>query len=371
MDFNLTEEQRLLKDGVSRYVRDKHPFVAKPQSGDGQAAGHQARWHDYAEMGWLGLALSPDVGGLGCSIVETTILTEEFGRGLVVEPYVATVVLGAGLLDRCTSSEARQMLLPGVIQGGVRLSLAHSEEGTRYDLSRVRTTAARAGEGFLLNGKKMLAMGADLASHLIVSAVLEDGTMGLFVVEADAQGVARRDYRLLDGSVAADVDFTGVKLGPGALLERGAPAGEILEEAVDRAILASVAEALGVMERAVELTSEHIKTRIQFGRPLGQFQALQHLMAESFVELQESRSILLRGMASIEERSRARTEAVSSAKAYVGQAGKTVGGNCVQLHGAIGVTEEHQIGHCYRKLVLFEKMLGDCEYHLRRAVSFA
>lgn len=373
MDFNLNDEQRLLREGVARFVGEQLAFNARPIVALARSATQDpAHWARFAELGWLGLAIPEALGGLGCSFTETAILVEEFGRGLVVQPYVAQVVLGGGLLEACAAAATARALLPGVAEGSVRPSLAHSEDGARYELAHLGGTLAEpSGTGFLIKGRKMLVQAADHATHFIVSALLPAGEWAIFLLPATAPGLTRRDYPLLSGAAAADLDLADVQLPTEALLARGPAARAALEAAWDRAVLASVAEALGTMEAAVDMTRNHLQTRVQFGRPLGQFQGLQHLMAECFVELQETRSILYRGMASLEGAPAQRSQAVSAAKAYAGQAARVVGAHCVQLHGAIGITEEHAMGHCWRNLVLFEKQYGDSEFHLRRAVPFA
>jgi alkylation response protein AidB-like acyl-CoA dehydrogenase len=368
MDFNLSDEQAMLREGVSRYVREQCAFSERHKNMTREAL--DRRWADYSEMGWLGLSLPESAGGIGASFVESAIVMEEFGRGLVMDPYLENAIFCSRILEQ---SKNGGTLLERMAKGDLRLAMAHAEDGLRYAVDHVSATRASSiAGGFVLSGRKLLCLAAPLADSFIVSAALQDGSgMALLLVPAGATGVKFKPYTLLDGSDAADIDFTEVRLDEDALLASGRKAQDLLGEAIDRATLAAVAEALGVMEAAVALAADHLKTRVQFKQPLGKFQALQHIMAECFVELQETRSILYRGIAGIDGDAESRAEAVSYAKAYAGPSAKLVGANCVQVHGAIGITEEHAVGNCYRKLVVFEKKFGDTEYHLKRASNVA
>jgi alkylation response protein AidB-like acyl-CoA dehydrogenase len=249
------------------------------------------------------------------------------------------------------------------------MALAHAEPGARYDLSAVESTKATpAGDGYVIEGVKTLAFDAPSADQLIVSARM-DGEFGLFLIPRDAQGVELSAYPLIDGTRAADVTLRSVCLPRSALLVEPGRALEILEEAIDRTVLAQVAEALGAMEAVLEITSAYIKQRVQFGQPIGKFQALQHRMAEMFVEVQETRSIMYRGIALVGAEPAERKRAVSAAKVVASNAGKFVGGQGIQLHGGIGMTEEYAVGHYYKKLVAFEKRYGDTDYHVSRYIA--
>jgi len=369
MDFNLTDEQQMLRESASRFVREQYGFEARRKW---VAAGGWSpqRWAEYAEMGWLSLSIPEALGGLGCSFVETALVAEELGRGIALEPFVGCAVLAARLIERGDApsfAARREALLAGIADGSAITLLAHSEPGSRFELDSVKTEARAAGTGWVIDGTKMMVPGAPSASHYIVSARLEGQGIALFLVPREA--VLLHDYPLIDGTRAGDLELHGVAVGKEAMLAAPGTAPALLEEAMDRAALAQVAEALGCMEAVLEMTSDYLKTRQQFGQAIGKFQALQHRMSEMFVEVQETRSILYRGIAHVDGAPAARRQAVSAAKVMLGSAGRFVGGQGIQLHGGIGVTDEYQVGHYYKRLLVLEKLYGDSDWHLDRFIE--
>jgi alkylation response protein AidB-like acyl-CoA dehydrogenase len=367
MDFNLTDEQQMLRDGVRRFAVERYSFESRKRLLASTERFSAENWSTYAELGWLALALPEDAGGLGCSFVETAIVMQELGRVLALEPYATSAILGAHILNASANNSQRQELLSQLGSGELRLALAHTEPDTRYELESVHaTTAMAAGDGYVLNGVKTLVFDAPSAHQLIVSAVMLNQGFGLFSVPKETSGVSISAYPLIDGTRAADIELKAVHVPNSALLIEPDRALGVLEEAMDRTVLAQVAEALGAMESVLDITNGYIKQRVQFGQTIGKFQALQHRMAEMFVEVQETRSILYRGMALIEAGSAERKRAVSAAKVVACNAGRFVGAQGIQLHGGIGMTEEHSIGHYYKKLVALEKRFGDSEYHVSR-----
>jgi alkylation response protein AidB-like acyl-CoA dehydrogenase len=367
MNFNLSEEQAMLKDGVERFIQQEYGFEARREIAAGDEGFSRARWQDYAELGWLGLSLPEEVGGLACSFVETAILMEAFGRGMVLEPFVQTSLLCATIIERSGSEAKRAELLPAVVEGRLLLSLADSEAGSRFKLGCDTHTRARTTQGgYLLSGAKTLVAAGASADLLLVSARLDDAVAGpaVFIVDRRAAGVSCRSYRLLDGSRAADIELRDVELDASALLIGLDRALAVLEEATELATLASVAEILGVMEAVMAITADYIKARVQFGQPIGKFQALQHRMAEMFVAVQETRSILYCGIAHLDRPADERSRMISAAKAVAGRASRFVCAQGIQLHGGMGMTEEYQVGHYFRKMVLMEKMYGDTDFHL-------
>jgi alkylation response protein AidB-like acyl-CoA dehydrogenase len=367
MDFNLSDEQQMLRDGAQRYLAEHYAFEARKGLLASAAGFSQEQWRQFADLGWLATGLPEDVGGLGFSFIETTLIAEEMGRRLVVEPFASTAILGARLVDRSGNAAIRMELLPLVAQGSLRLALAHGESPSRYDRSRVATQARRAGDGYEIQGRKLMCFDAPSADKLIVSAVL-DGSDGfaLFLVDRAAAGVTLESYPLIDDTRAADIRFDSVRLASSALLVPSQRGFDVLDDALDRLLLARVAEALGGMERVLDLTRDHLKNRAQFGQPLGRFQALQHRMAEMFVEVQETRSILFRGLAYIDAPAEERRAAVAAARIVAIAAGRVVGGQGIQLHGGVGMTEEYEVGHYFKRLLVLEKAYGDCEYHLQQ-----
>lgn len=368
MDFNLSEEQLMLRDGVERYIREDYAFEERRQqvgSGEGFSRAH---WQQFADLGWLALTLPEDVGGLDCSFVETSLVLESFGRGMVLEPFVSSAVLCARIVDRSGSDYHRNDLLPALIEGRLLLALADTECGSRFSVGCAEDTIARkTAQGYQLSGVKTLVFNAPSADKLLVTARFEDCSHpAVFVVDRDAPGVALNEYALVDGSRAADVRFSKVELADAALLIEPSRSQAILEEAHDRAALAVVAQTLGVMHGVMDMTQEYIKTRNQFGQPIGKFQALQHRMAEMFVEAQHTRSILYRGMAYLDKPAPERRKAISAAKAAASKSGRFVCAQGVQLHGGIGMTEEYPVGHYFRLMTLLEKQFGDIDFHLAR-----
>lgn len=368
MDFNLCEEQLMLRDGVDRYIKDAYAFDARRHqaaTGEGFSRKH---WQQFADLGWLALALPEDVGGLGCSFVEASLVLEAFGRGMVLEPFVISTMLCARIVERSGAQALRAELLPSLAEGGLLLALADSEEGSRFVVGGAKNTLAEKTEaGYRLNGVKTLVFAGPSADKLLVTARVADHAQpAVFIVDRNTPGVELDAYSLVDGSRAADVRFVDVALTPGALLIAPSEAQPILEEAYDRAALAVVAQMLGVMQGVMDMTAEYLKTRNQFGQPIGKFQALQHRMAEMFVEVQHTRSIFYRAMAYLDKAPAERMQAVSAAKAAAGKAGRFVCAQGVQLHGGIGMTEEYPVGHYFRFMTLLEKQFGDIDYHLAR-----
>lgn len=365
MDFNPTEEQQMLREGAERFLLESYTFDDRKQSLQSPVGCVDTAWQHFADLGWLALAVPEASGGLGAGLVEATIVAEAMGRRAVIEPFATSAVLAVRLLERCGNESQRETLLGEVASGALRVALACWEHGRHYELVAPGMSANRAGGGFVLSGQKALVYDAPSAGKLIVSATLESG-LALFVVDADAKGVTQRAYPMIDGRHAADVDFDGVRLDGTALLCSGPAADEILDEAIDRLRVFEVAEALGAMERVMELTAEHIRNRKQFGQPLAAFQALQHRMAEMFIEVQETRSALYHALANAEETPARRNAAVSSAKVVAIEAGRIVGGQGIQLHGGVGVTSEYQVGHYYKRLLVLERAWGDLDFHLDR-----
>ena len=368
MNFDLTEEQEMLRDGAERLLRENYEPNARRKLLETEDGFSRQLWAQYAEMGWLGVSLPEDVGGLGCSFIETSVLLEAMGNNLVLEPYLSTAVLGAQLIDRSGAEALRQELLPALIEGKLMLALAHHEPGVRYDLSAVKASAAKAGDGWLIDGVKQLVYAAPSADKLIVSAqIAGESGYALFVIDRQAPGVTLTSYELIDGTRVADIKFSGVAVPAAGLLADSGRAPALLDEVIDYTTLAATAEALGAMEAALIITSDYIKTRNQFGQPIGKFQALQHRMSEMFVEAQQTRSILYRGISFLDAAPAERRRAVSFTKAHAGDSARFVGANGIQLHGGYGMTEEYQISHVFKKLTVFEKSYGDTDWHLQRA----
>jgi len=365
MDFNLSEEQALLRDSAARYLRDKYPFDPRGGlRGWAEPSGDKADWQVLAELGWLGLSVPQAQGGYGLGFVEDALVLEEFGRALAPAPFLGSAVLCTPLLRNAAASLHQQALVQGLVQGSTRFALAHLEPEVAGCATRARCLA----DGWELQGRKLLALAAPQADVLLITASDPDaaGATSLFAVPATVPGVHMRPYRLVDGQWAADVVLESVRIGAQECLAGPLQASALLEEALDHACLGAVAEMLGCMEAVLEISAQHLKTRVQFGKPLGAFQALQHRMAEMFLEVQETRSILYHGLSGLSLSAHERKRRASAAKAYAGSAARFVGQQGIQMHGGLGVTEEVAVGHYYRHIVALERLFGDSAAHVAR-----
>ena len=375
MDFDLTEEQSLLRDSVTRLLAHAYDFDARKAITASAEGRSPAVWAQLAEMGLLGLPFAEADGGFGGGPVETMIVMEAFGAALVVEPYLATVVLGGGFLRAAGNAAQKEALIPGIVAGERLLAFAQTERQARYDLCDIATTARRSGDGWILDGAKGVVLHGDSADTLVVSARTaggqrDSGGIGLFLVPADAPGVERRGYPTQDGMRAAEISLAGVRVGPDAVL--GDPEGglAVIARVVDEAMAALCAEAVGAMAQSQALTLDYIKTRQQFGTAIGQFQALQHRAADMFVALEQARSMaMFATMMAHEPDADARSRAVAAAKVQIGRSGRFVGQQAVQLHGGVGMTMEYRIGHYFKRLAMIDTAFGDADPQLARLAT--
>lgn len=358
----------MVRDSARRFVQEHYRIEQRRAVSKTELGFSLEHWRSMSDLGWLALAVPEELGGLGCSFVELALLLEEFGRGLVLEPYVSSAVVCGHILDKCENAPARAATLSAMAEGRRRLALAHQESAQRYELMPVSVEAKREGEGFFrLNGVKSLVLDAPAADQFIVSARVEgEENFSMFLVDRAAAGVKLEAYPLVDDSRAADIELDNVLVPRSAVLTGAARSRPVLEEALDRATLACVAEALGAMEAVLQLTADYLKTRVQFGQPIGKLQALQHRMAEMFVEVQEVRSILYCGIAHLNAEASVRGPVISAAKMVTLEAARIVGSQGVQLHGGIGMTDEYAMGHYFKKLLAFEKTYGDGDWHAER-----
>ncbi|MFQ3456364.1 pimeloyl-CoA dehydrogenase small subunit [Bradyrhizobium sp. UFLA01-814] len=372
MDFDLSEEQRLLKESVDGLLADAYDFDTRKKYMKEKGGWSKALWGKLAEQGLLGLPFAETDGGFGAGAVETMIVMEALGKALVVEPYLATVVVAGGFLRHGGSAEQKAKYIPGIIDGSRTFGFAQLEKNSRYDLFDVVTTAKKKGAGWVIDGEKFVVLNGENADTLIVTARTKGGQrdktgIGVFLVPADAKGVTRKGYPTQDGLHAADITFTNVEVGAAAAIgdpENGLP---LIERVADEARIALCAEAVGAMDESLKETVEYIKTRKQFGVAIGSFQSLQHRAADMFVALEQARSMsMFATMASDFSDAKERSSAVAAAKVQVGKSLKFVGQQSIQLHGGIGMTMEAKIGHYFKRLTMIENTLGDTDYHLRR-----
>jgi pimeloyl-CoA dehydrogenase small subunit len=372
MDFDLSEEQRLLKDSIDRLLADRYDFDQRKRYRQAEEGWSREIWAQYAELGLLALPFAEEHGGFGGGPVETMIVMEGLGRALALEPYLATVVLGGGLLRRGGSDEQKADLIPSIASGEVCLAFAHTERQSRYDLHDVGTTAKRDGTAYVLNGDKAVVLHGDSADRLLVTARVagnrrDRGGIGLFLVDARDPGVARRGYPTQDGQRAAEVSLHNVRVGPEGVIGEPEGALPLVERVVDEAIAALAAEAVGAMAEMHTLTVDYLKTRKQFGTTIGSFQALQHKSVDMFVELEQARSMAMFGtmMSDLDDETE-RRRAVSGTKVQIGRSGRIVGQNAIQLHGGVGMTMEYKVGHYFKRVTMIDTLFGDADHHLAR-----
>lgn len=368
MDFDLSDEQSMLKDSLDRLLKDSYGFEQRSKHMADPAGYSAEMWNAYAEMGLMALPFSEEDGGLDGTPVETMIVMESLGRALALEPYFATVILGGGALKAAASADQRAELVPQIAEGSLKLALAHTERNSRYDLHHVETKAVKDGDGWRLTGQKSVVLHGEAADRIIVVArtagdVRDENGIGLFLVDASAEGLTRRGYPTQDGSRAAEISLDNVAAEALGDPANGLPA---LRKTIDGAIAALSAESIGVMSAMHELTVDYLKVRKQFGVPIGAFQVLQHKAVDMFVAIEQARSITLYAtMMADSEDAGARAQAMHAAKAEIGRGGRVCGENAIQLHGGVGMTMEYAVGHYFKRMTMIDTQFGDADFHLR------
>ena len=372
MDFSFTEEQTLLQESVSRFMQNDYGFEARQKNASTEQGFSAENWQTFAELGWLGVPFSEDDGGFGGGAIETALMSEQFGRGLLIEPFLATVILAGGAIKHGGSEEQKSQYLPGIIDGSKHAALAFVEPQARFNIADITTTATADGDGYVLNGYKAVVLNGPQADFLVVSARTsgeqrdEDG-VSLFVMDAATAGISRRDYPTVDAFRASEITFENVKLGADSLVGEAGKGLPILQQAIDDGVLSVGAEAVGCMEVLYKDTVEYCKQREQFGQPIGKFQVLQHRMVDMFMEHEQSKSLMFMAAMRMAEGYGAEAQkAVSAFKVQVGKSGKFVGQNAVQLHGGMGMTEELNIGHYFKRLTIIDTLFGNVDFHLQR-----
>jgi alkylation response protein AidB-like acyl-CoA dehydrogenase len=371
MDLTLSDEQRLLRESADRFVNETYNADHRRKAANEPLGFSPAIWKQFADLGWLALPIGEDFGGLGGSAIEIGILMEAFGRGLVSEPYLSTVVIGAALVADCGTEAQKQAILPKVADGSLILAFAQSERAARFDLAKVETMATKTADGWRLNGHKTAVLDGNAAGQIIVSARVANnngssGRLCLFLVPAGTPGAALRDYARLGGGRACNLDLSNVQLPAEALLGDGTDALPAIEAVVDRAMAALGAEAVGIMQTLLDTTLEYTKIRKQFGRPLSANQVIRHRLADMAMQCDEARSMALRAALMAHAEPVARSRAASGAKAKIGKCARFVAEQSVQLHGAMGVTEELDIGLYFKRLLAFDTLFGGSAHHYRR-----
>lgn len=369
MDFSLNEIQTMLVDSVEKFIERDYGFDLRQKYAASETGYSTEVWQTFCELGWTAIPFADDDGGLDGGPIETMILMQQFGRGLVVEPYLANIVLAGGILRRVGNDAQKTKWLKPLINGDLQAALAFVEPQSRYDLNNIETTATADDDGWIINGRKGVVLNGGNAGLLIIPARTAGGTtsedgISLFAVDGNADGVSRRAYPTIDGHQAAEIRLDNVRVDATALLGDAGLGFEPLASAIDEATLAICAEAVGIMQVLTDKTVEFAKNRVQFGVPIGTFQALQHRMVDMLTASEQSYSLLLWATMANSDRTEEAKRAISAIKYQVGTAGTKVGQEAVQLHGGMGVSWELDIGHYFKRLTAISQMLGNADWHL-------
>ena len=374
MDFTFNEEQTLIQDQVDQFVQKEYDWETRQSLSNSDLGFGEDNWKKFAELGWLGISVSEESGGFGGSAIESMLIMEAFGKGLVVEPFLETMIMSGGILDNHGSDQQKSSILEPAIAGEMQLALAYAEPQSRFNLSDVVTEAKEKDENFILNGYKSVVMNGPSADKIIVSArtsgsQMEEEGISLFIVDAASEGLNRTNYKTVDGKRASDITIENLSVPKENIIGQINSGFKILDSAIDTAILAISAEAVGAMEVLYKTTVEYTKTREQFGTAIGKFQVLQHRMVDMFMEYEQCKSLLYMATMKHEEGSADAKKAISGLKYQVGKAGKFIGQQAVQLHGGMGVTDELNVGHYFKRLTTVGTIFGNTDYHLKKYTS--
>jgi len=372
MDFRLNEEQQMLQDTVARLVRGEYSFEKRLEYSESELGFSESFWKQLGELGLMAVPFPEELGGFGGTGVEVQSVMTELGRGLCIEPYLQSVVLGGGLISQAGNEQQKEQWLAGIATGETQVAVGLQEPQSFYNTNDVETTAEKTDSGYVLNGRKAVVIGGHSADLLVVSA-RTSGTsrdasgISLFVIDANADGLERRSYPTIDGAKGCDLFLNNVKVGANALLGNEGEAADVIEYQVGRAISALCGEAVGVMEVACDLTLDYLKQRKQFGVPIGKFQVLQHRMADMMSELEQARSMaILAASVADESQSDERRRVIAAAKNVISRSAQFISEKGIQSHGGIGMTWEYNFAHYAKRLVMINHQLGDDDFHLER-----
>lgn len=371
MDFSFTEEQTLLRNSVQRFIQDKYDIETRRKIVNSDEGMSKENWAQFAELGLLMAPFPEEFGGLGGDNIDVMVIMEEFGKGLVVEPYLQTVVLAGNFILHGGTKSQKEALIPEIGAGEKIYAVAFAEPQGRYNLADLQTKAEKSGDGYTLNGYKCVVIGGPWADKLIVTArtsggVRDEDGVSVFIVDKSADGVSTRDYPTVDGLRASEITLENVKVGADALLgEEGKGLG-LIEKVMDIGIAALCAEGCGALRVLTDSTVEYCKTREQFGQPIGKFQVLQHRMVDMFMETEQTISMTYMVNLKLDANDVERKKAASAAKVQLGKSGKMVGQSAVQLHGGMGMTDELHIGHFFKRVTMMDTMFGNVDHHLKR-----
>lgn len=369
MNFELSEEQKMIQQSVERFVQENYDLTNRVKISSEDPGYSKEYWGSMADLGWLGLAFDEEDGGFGGNQIDTLVLMEQFGKGLVLEPFLANIVLGGGIIKRAASPAIKESIIPSLMEGKLQITLAYAEEQSRFDIEDVATAAREEDGGFIINGKKSMVLNAESADKIIVvtrtsgSQVDENG-ISLFIVDASSEGVEKQNFPTVDGLRASEITFEDVKVSSEALVGEKDNGFKILQAVVNDAILALSAEAVGAMEVLYKDTVEYTQQREQFDHALSDFQVLQHRMVDMFMEYEQCKSLLFRATLETVEDPDLAQRTVHALKHLIGKSGIFVGESAVQLHGGMGVTEELRVGHFFKRLLVIDSQFGNADFHL-------
>ena len=375
MNFELSEEQKMIQQSVERFVQENYDLPKRVEISSKDPGYSKEYWGSMAELGWLGLPFDEKDGGFGGNQIDTLVIMEQFGKGLVLEPFIANVVLGGGAIQIGGSEELKKEMLPGLIAGSKQMTLAYAEQQSRFDLEDVATSARQEGDKFIINGQKSMVLNAESADHIVVVTRTSGGQVDeegitLFLVDSNTKGIELQNFPTVDGLRASEITFDKVEVSSERMIGELGKGFDILRVVSNNAILAVCAEAVGAMEILYKDTVEYTQQREQFDHPLSDFQVLQHRMVDMFMEYEQCKSLLFRAtMETIQDPVLAQ-RTIHALKHLIGKSGIFVGENAVQLHGGMGVTEELRIGHFFKRLLVIDSQFGNADFHLDKFTNF-
>jgi len=375
MNFELSEEQKMIQQNVERFVQDNYDLPKRVELSSQDPGYSKDYWNSMAELGWLGLPFNEEDGGFGGNQIDTLVIMEQFGKGLVLEPFLANVVLGGGAIQIGGSEELKNEMLSSLIEGSKQLTLAYAEQQSRFDLEDVATSARQEGDKYIINGQKSMVLNAESSDHIVVVTRTNGGQVDeegitLFLVDSDSKGLERNNFPTVDGLRASEITFDNVEVNSERMIGDLNKGFIILRTITNNAILALCAEAVGAMEVLYKDTVEYTQQREQFDHPLSDFQVLQHRMVDMFMEYEQCKSLLFRAtMETIQDPDMAQ-RTIHALKHLIGKSGIFVGENAVQLHGGMGVTEELRVGHFFKRLLVIDSQFGNADFHLDKFTNF-
>jgi len=376
MDLSISEEQSAIRDVISRFIENEYDFEKRMSIAEGDSAFDSDAYNFFVEQGFTAIPFSEEDGGLNGGPVETMLIMKEIGRGLVLEPYLENVILAGGVLKRLATDDQKSKWLTNIINGELQSTLAFTEPQSRFNLNDVATVAKENGDKAIINGKKSFVLNGKEADIIIVPArtsgsQTEAEGISLFVVESDLPGISKNNYKTVDGHSASEITFKNVEISKDNLLGEIGKGYQTLESTIDDATLAVCAEATGIMKSLHDKTVEYSKNRVQFGLPIGGFQALQHRMVDTLMACEETESILLWALTANQDNSSSLKKAISGLKYQIGTAGKHVGQEAVQIHGGMGISWELDIAHFFKRLSSIEILFGNADFHMKRFLTLS